>query len=218
MLLNIWQNYIFIPLVNFLIYLYGTIAFQNYALAIIELVITMRILLLPLSFIEEKNRSKIIALSDEIAYINKKYKNDDMAQKKLIRLALKKNKVNPWAKIASLSIQAFILIVFYWVNVKSFKYLDRLYPFVPKVDQIDTTFWGLFDLLKPNFYIALIASIYFFINILYKHAQRKKILTEGDKVYRYLFPTFMFLFLVFLPSAKSLFVLTSMVFLIFYHF
>ena len=213
MIYYIWHNLLFLPLVNILIYLYVNFAFSNYALAIAELVVLMRIFLLPLTFIEEKNKNKYKELTSELERVDKYYATDIIKKNEIIRATFKRNKIKPWAKILSLAIQGFVMLLFYTVNNKALHNLDNLYSFVPVPEEaINTLYFGQFDIIKPSIILSSICAIYFFGKIIIEQSKRFKSITEEDKLERYLLPLFLFIILVFLPATKSIFVLSSMLF------
>lgn len=212
MFLDIWETFVFLPVVNVLMYLYSTVAVQNYGLAIAALVVIIRLILLPLSILEERNKLRMRRVADDVARINEKYASDEIQKNQLIKATLKKNGINPWPKLISLTVQAFILTLLYFVNNFSVNYLDKLYDFVPPIEKVDTIFFGLFDVMESYWPLAIICGFYLFVGILAEHASRRETLTDSDRYYRYLFPMFMIIILGILPAFKSIFVLTSMIF------
>ncbi len=208
----IWENLLFTPLVNLLVFLYNFYAFNNYAVAIFELVIIVRIVLLPLSVIEEKNRIKYIRLDEELKKIDRFHPTDPVRRKELVREVLKRNKIRPWVKLLSLGVQALILLLLYQVNNEALHNLDRLYFFnPPPTHEISTFVWGTFDALEPYYPLALICAFYLFVKIILEQMKRD-VVTESEKAYRYIFPLSTFCILALIPATKSIFILTTMFF------
>ena len=63
---EIWQLYLYQPLVNLLVYLYNNVAAANLGWAIVALTVCLRIVLLPLSILSERNKF-LMDENDEVA-------------------------------------------------------------------------------------------------------------------------------------------------------
>jgi YidC/Oxa1 family membrane protein insertase len=111
----IWQNYLYIPLFNLLVWLYLNYSSFNLGIAVIILTVILRILLLPFTVLTE--RGKLIGgkVRKEIIEIKKDHATDPVKQKILIRRLLKKKKIRPWAKAVTLSVQGLVLVLLYQV-------------------------------------------------------------------------------------------------------
>ena len=82
---------------------------------------------------------------------------------------------------------------------------------MPQPDFINTKFlW--FDIGERNLLIAGIVAGYLFAKIFINFWKRRGQLTKKEQIYSLLFPASIFLILAILPSVKSIFVLTSMIF------
>ncbi len=212
MLAYFWAHYLYEPLLNILIFIYGNLARENLGVAIILLTVALRIVLLPFSILA--NRSKVLyaQLDKKIIAIKHDFKNDPVLQKEQIRSLLSANKVNPWAKSITIGIQALVLVLLYQVFLGGInKSFTNLYRWVYHPDFINVKFLG-FDLGQRSLVWALIVAVVLFIEIAISQKRRKQILMESEVIYRYFFPVLIFVVLYFLPMAKSLFVLTSLVF------
>lgn len=214
MLEYIWTSILYQPVFNALIWIYENIADKNMGWAVIWLTIFLRILLLPLTIISESNAYKEVNAEKEAEEAARAFKNDPVAQKEMVRRIIRKNKISPWAKVATLGIQVLVLILLYQVFVRGMsgeKMLKFLYPAIDFPGKINNIFYG-FDISKT--YDAVWAGIcagYIFIFNLIEHRGRKK--WAGSEVaFLILFPAFTFFALWILPMVKSLFILTSMIF------
>ncbi len=210
----VWNQYLYIPLFNFLVWLYLNYSNYNLGAAVIILTIMLRIALLPFTILSE--RSKIIGTEVEgkIAEISKDFSFDPIRKKKEIRAFLKKKKIRPWAKSIVLLGQALVLVLLYQVfigGINTESKLHLLYPTISQPDFINTKFlW--FDIAKQNLIMPLIVSAYIFVEIMIKQTRRKDQVTKKEQFFSILFPAFVFFFLAILPSVKSIFILTSLVF------
>lgn len=213
-LINFWDLYLYTPLFNLLIWIYTYYAFFHLGIAIIILTLLVRIVLLPFSILTERGKIVSSRLKKEVKEIRKDYANDIVAQKIAVRKLLKKKGIRPWAKAVALSFQALIIILLYQVfvgGIDTVAKLDLLYPGVPKPDFINTRFlW--FDLAQRDLVASAIVSGFVFATILIGYYQSKRGLNRKDNIYSILFPAFTFLILAVLPSAKSVFILTSLIF------
>lgn len=208
----IWHQYLFQPLFNALIFIYNNFTFFNMGLAVIYLTIALRICLLPLSILEGKSPKFYNELANAMKEVEKDYPNDIVKQKEIIKEILRKNRVHPWAKVISLGIQLLVLILLYQVFMGGIQQkFESLYSFVPKPDFVYTSFlW--FDISQRDFYISILVGIILFLEITIVQRNKKALLTNRDIVYRIIFPVFSFLALYILPSVKSIFILTSILF------
>lgn len=209
-----WSNFLYQPLFNILIWLYTNIANQNLGWAVVWLTIFLRIILLPLTIISERDVIRQQQVEEEANKAVKVFKNDPVAQKEEIRKIMKRNRVSPWAKVLTLVIQLLVLILLYQVFVRGIigeKVIKLLYPGVEFPGKININFYG-FDIGRRHDSLwAGIVALYLFCSIILGHKKDKK--WEPAKVtFLFIFPLFTFTALWILPMVKSLFILTSMLF------
>ncbi len=214
MLGEIWFTYLYQPLFNALIWIYTFIAGQNLGWAVVWLTIFLRLLLLPLTIISERNAIREDKVEAEAAKIAEAYKHDKVAQKEEIRKLMKKNKVSPWAKVFSLAIQFLVLILLYQVFVRGItgeKVVKILYPSIDFPGAINIIFYG-FNIGKTHDWIwSGVVAVYLFVSILIENGSGKK-MDKSKASFAIIFPLFTFFALWFLPMVKALFILTSMIF------
>ena len=60
---HFWHDYLYTPLLNFLFFLYSGPAFGNLGVAVIELTVLLRTVLLPLTILEERSRYRFEKLN-----------------------------------------------------------------------------------------------------------------------------------------------------------
>jgi len=184
-------------------------------LAVVFLTIILRIILLPLTIFSQKSRYFYDELKVKIQDIQTDFPNDIVKQKEEVKEILRKNRLYPWAKFFSLGIQLLVLVLLYQVflgGINAREKFSILYPFIDRPDFINSNFlW--FDIGKPDLFLALIVSVLLFVEISVLQS-RKGVHTSGkDKAYSLIFPVATFFILYyFLTSAKSLFILTSLIF------
>ena len=208
-----YSTYLVIPLLNVLMYLYNTIAFGNLGVAVIEMTVLLRLILLPLSIVSEADELKYEKLELEVARTQQNFKNDRVQAHEEIRGLLKKNHISPWAKMVVLLIQLLVLIVLYRVFVSGINaQLSGLYNWVAKPNlPINTNFLGT-EIGSHNLWWALAVGVLLYLEISWEQRHVVHLLGSQDAVFRYAFPLFSVVILLILPMVKSLFVLTSMFF------
>ncbi len=210
----IWEQYLYIPLFNLLVWLYMNYSMYNLGVAVVLLTILLRIVLLPFTILTERSKLGSDQLAKEIKEIQEDYKNDSVKRKIAIRRQLKKRHVRPWAKAISMSMQLLVFLLLYQVfvgGINTEEKLHLLYPSVAHPDFINTKFLG-FNLAVPNLILPGIVAGYIFAEIIISAWANKEDTNRKEHIYSLLFPAFAFLLLAFLPSVKSIFVLTSLVF------
>ncbi|MDP2693193.1 MAG: YidC/Oxa1 family membrane protein insertase [bacterium] len=214
-MLSIWNDFLYTPLFNLLIWIYNGWAGGNLGWSIVYLTIFLRTVLLPFSLINEYNKLKNEALYREIKDIEKAYQNDDILKKQEIRKAMKQRRVQPWAKVVVLGIQALVLVLLYQVFISGLKgdrMLEVLYTSVQWPGVMNTYFYG-FDLsMKHDLIWSGIVGVFLLVEIYMNLRRFKGGIEKKDLTYFILFPVSVFIILWLLPMVKSLFILTSLVF------
>ncbi|OGL65588.1 hypothetical protein A3B21_03440 [Candidatus Uhrbacteria bacterium RIFCSPLOWO2_01_FULL_47_24] len=212
MLSILWHDYLFAPLLNLLIYLYNGVAFENLGLAVVYMTVMLRVVLIPFSIISERSAFKYEKIQEDLVIIRKEFKDDPVARKEEIRAILRANRISPWASFLLLGFQLLTLILLYQVFVGGMGgKLNALYPSVSRPDIINTQFLWL-DIAVRNYYAAGIVGLLLYWQIWRSQRKRKGNLIANDLVFRFAFPLFTFLILASLPSVKTVFILTAMLF------
>ena len=209
----LWTTIFYAPLFNALIWLYNGPAEQNFGLSIILLTFALRLVILPLTILSERNKHIYDEVEEEIAEIERAFKNDPEQMKDRIRDLFRSRHVSPLAKTASLALQALVFILLYQVFMGGIRMnrFDVLYPGVPAPDFVFTNFLGT-NLGERSLLWSGIAGLWLFLEISNEQKKHKDKVTKADQFYRVAFPLFSFIALYILPSAKSIFILTSMSF------
>ncbi|MFA6427022.1 MAG: YidC/Oxa1 family membrane protein insertase [Candidatus Magasanikbacteria bacterium] len=216
----IWNDFLYRPLFNVLIWLYNNWTGQNLGLAVVYLTIGLRILLLPFTIVGERDKIKNAELEVEVEKLEKDFRHDPVLRKEEIRKVAKRRKVHPWAKAVVLGIQLLVLVLLYQVFIRGItgeKLIKFLYNWVDFPGSINIMFFGFnlgqtHDIIWPGIVgLFLLAEIY----LGYRH--RKGSITKSDLFYFLLFPAASFFLLWMLPMVKSLFILTSLVFSLIVH-
>jgi len=161
--MNIFNIFIHDPLYNILVFLYNTVAFHDFGLAIIFTTILLKLFLIPFSKHQIESQKKIQELQPKIKELQQKYKDDKERQAKELMALYKENKVNPLGGCLPLIIQVAFFIAL-WNSLSTIfgndfsVSKDILYSFVVDPGKISQTFLGFLDLKASNIYLAVITA------------------------------------------------------------
>lgn len=218
MLHFIWNDYLYAPLLNVLILIYDTLGQGNMGWSIVILTVLLRLVLVPLSFISERNAAKYESITEEMAVVSHYLKDDPVGRRETVRGLLKRKKIRPWASVLLLGIQFLVLVLLYQVFLGGMNpaKFTALYPSVIRPDVINTSFFGI-DIAHRNIILAALVAVLLHIEVLIGQRKHPEGPSRGDILFRYIFPIAVFTILFSLPAAKSLFVLTSMAFSAVFH-
>lgn len=161
-----WQEFLYKPLFNILIFLYNTIAFKDIGIAIIEITVIIRLILLPPSIKSLKAQISLQKIQPALDKIRAKYKDNKQKQTQAIMDFYQKNKINPFASCLPTLIQFPILIALFWIfrDALSSNNMHLLYPFVSNPGKVNSLFLGFVDLSqKGNFILAILAAVTQFV-------------------------------------------------------
>lgn len=219
----LWNEFLYRPLFNFLIWMYNNWTDGNMGWAIVYLTIFLRLVLLPFTIIAERNKIKNRTLVDEIKRIEKGYQKDQVLKNQEIRRVLRNKKIKPWSSVISLGTQFLVLILLYQVFMRGItgekvKILRLLYDFVDFPGIINTRFYGFALDARHDWFWAGIVMIMLMFYIYGEFHQYKLKLNKGDLMYFLVFPLLSFFLLYYLPMVKSVFVMTSLICSVIIHF
>lgn len=219
---SLFNEILYKPLLNGLVFLYNSIAMEDLGLAIILFTILVRIILFPL-FHESLRHQRITQeLQPHIKKIQEKYKKDRGEQTKAILELYSHHKTNPLMPIILIIIQLPILWVLFKIfnsglNEESF---GLLYSFINKPEVINHTLLGLVDLSKKSFYLAVMATgaQYLQSRLSLPKSKVGQELTQAEKIGRnmiYISPAITAMVVITLPAALGLYWFTTTIFSIF---
>lgn len=211
-LVSFWNDYLFTPLLNFLLILYSGPAKGNLGYAVILLTLSLRVALLPLNIISFRGQKAYAVLEKKVEEIKAIYKGDSVLMRERLRAVLKKQRFSPWAKMVAIAIQVLVFILLYQVFIGGITAtrLDLLYSWVYRPDVINTDFFG-FNLGSHSVLWPGLVGLVLFAEIYLEQRRRGKV-TRNEALYGVLFPLMSFLFLWALPMVKTLFILTTLAF------
>src|SRR3990167_7097562 len=157
-LVTIFNEIIFRPILNLLVFVVDVVPGSDLGLAIILVTILVRLVLYPISRKALVSQKKISELQPKIKGIQKKHKDDRQKQSEAVMKFYKENNINPFAGCLPFLIQLPIIIGMYRVFLTELSLeTDGLYSFVSAPLYIHTNFLGLINLLEPSVILALLA-------------------------------------------------------------
>ncbi len=164
LIITVFNESLYRPLFNALVWLYNIIPGNDLGIAIIVLTILIRLILYPLSKKAIQSQKAINQLQPKIKEIQKKYKNKEEQAKVMMEL-YKKHKVNPMAGCLPILVQLPLLIALYRVffNGLNPESLDGLYSFISRPELLNVMFLGLIDLSQRSVFLAVMAGLFQFI-------------------------------------------------------
>lgn len=147
----LFNEFIYRPIYNLLIFIYNIIPFSDFGIAIIILTLIIRFIIVPLSKKQIESQKKIQELQPKIKEIQEKYKNDKEKQSRALMEFYKKNKTNPFSGCLPMIFQLIFFIAIYRVllNISNAGLLvsnQELYSFISNPGQINQSFLGIINL------------------------------------------------------------------------
>lgn len=173
MLTTIFNEVLYRPIFNALVFLYNIIPGHDFGIAIILFTFFIIIILSPFSYKLIKSRKEMSTLQPKIKEIQKKFKDKQEQSRELMNL-YKKHKVSPFSGCLPLLIQLPILFALYraLINVLQPENLSVLYSFVKNPGIINPLFLGIVDLSIASPVLAVLAAIsqFFYSKITMKYS------------------------------------------------
>ena len=177
-LVSFYNEILYYPLFNLMVFFYNVIPGQDIGVAIIVVTLLVRFALYPMNSKSIKSQRAMQAIQPEMKEIQKKYKEDKEKQAKELMALYQRRKVNPFSGCLPLLAQFPILIALYHVFINGFKdeSLVILYSFVNNPGHLNPISFGIINLSETNIYLALIAASlqYFQTKMLMERKKNKK--------------------------------------------
>lgn len=148
----IFNEIVFRPLLNALVFIYTAIPEANLGVAIIALTILTRFVFYPLSHKALKSQKALSELQPKIKELQEKNKHDKEKQAKAVMELYQKEGVNPFSGCAPLLLQLPVFFALFRLFRLDFSSFDAslLYSFVRAPASFDTTLFGLVDLARES--------------------------------------------------------------------
>lgn len=223
----IWNEIVYSPLYNGLVYLIDVIPSHDVGLAVICLTVVVRFILFPLSRRAVSTQKKMQSIAPDIERLKEKYKNDREQLGKAIFTLYRENDVHPFASFFLILIQLPILFALYFI----FAFgglpevdLARLYAAVPAPQTVNMEFLGVIDMAGRSFVLAVLTAISQLLYTRLSMGPRKAPVAGGtfsadmarsfDLQMRYVFPLLIGVVAFTIPAAAPLYWVTGNTFMI----
>ncbi len=160
-MLFLYNELLWRPLFNGLIFFYNTFPGQDFGLAIIALTIIIRLLLTPIFIKAQHAQKKLGLLQPEIKKVQEQHKNNKEAQGKAMMELYAAHQVNPFSGCLMMLLQLPILIALFGVFQGVFKpeNLSYLYSFIQNPGVLNPLSFGILDLSRGNIYLGALAAL-----------------------------------------------------------
>jgi len=159
MLLNIWNIFLYQPLLNALAFLVSIIPGGDVGIAVIILTILVKIVLFPLSQKSIQSQAAMSLLAPEL----NKIKSSGASKEEQARLTFelyKKYKANPFSGCLLVLIQIPIIFALYYVFFKGIDFQSGLlYSFIDVPEKMNMLFLGIIDISQKSFVLAILAGV-----------------------------------------------------------
>lgn len=158
----LFDEIIYRPLLNTLIFFYNVIPGHDMGVVIVLLTVLIRLILIPSTHKTLKHQEKMQELQPKLKELQEKHKDDKQAQAQAVMNFYKENEVNPLGSCLPILIQLPIFIGLYSVfnhALASQGMLEGLYSFIQQPEFINPRFLGLIDLSRPNAILAILSGL-----------------------------------------------------------
>lgn len=218
-MINIFNEILYRPLFNALVFLYQIIPGNDFGLAIIILTVLIRLMLLPLSLATARSQRAMQEIQPRIQELREKFKNDKAAQSAAIMGAYREHHVNPLAGCLPLIIQIPVIIALYKAFLAGFRAenLDLIYSFIHRPDAISALFMGTIQIASPSHILAILAGAAQFFQARMtmtsqSAAAQPEVTAALNKQMMYFFPFMIIIIGWSLPAGLMLYWITTAVF------
>lgn len=226
-MISFFKITLFVPLYNLLIWLTNIIPGADLGLAIITLTLLVKILIFPLYSTSVRTQLKMKAVESEIRAIKENNKDNLPEQSRLTLELYRREKINPFSSFLVLFIQIPIIISLFYVFQESFTIQkDLIYSFISIPQYLNTNFLGFVELtLSHNIILAFLTGVTQYLQVSLSLPKREKtsktnsspsfgqdLAKSMDVQMRYVMPVITGVIAFTLPSAISLYWITSNLF------
>ena len=222
---QLYDLFLYNPILNTLVFFYQTIALRDLGAAIILITICIRIVLYPVFHAMAKNQIVMQRIQPELQKIKALHGKDKEKHVQATMDLYKKHNINPFSNIFLLIIQIPILIALFNIlhgesGILTKAFVSHLYPFIAAPDTINTISFGLINLDKRSIVIVVLTAFaqYIQARMSLPELSKDRELTQQEKIGRqmvFMGPVLTLIFFYNFPAAVALYWLVSTIFSIF---
>lgn len=160
-LFTIYNEIIYRPLLNGLVFIYSTLPYHDLGLAILVLTVGVRLLMHPAIVQTIRSQQAMARLQPKLQEIQTRFKDNKEEQTRRLTALYKEEGVHPLSGCLPMVIQLPILIGLYRVFWKGIKLQDPLllYSFLPAVTAFNPISFGIFNLTGRSVVLAVAAGV-----------------------------------------------------------
>ncbi len=230
----VFNDLLYYPLFNLMVFFYNIIPGHDIGIAIIMLTLLVRIVLYPVNTKAIKSQKRLQEIQPKMKEVQAKYKGNKEKQAKELMALYQKHKINPMSGCFPILIQFPILIALYWVFLNGFKdeSLSIVYSFIANPGHINPISIGFVNLSETNIVLAFVAGILQYFQTKMIMGNKKEEDKEENKEEKtpeektqdfaksmskqmiYLMPVLTFVFAMSFPSGLALYWATTTLFAI----
>lgn len=179
---NLFNEILFRPLLNILIFFYNTVAIEDLGIAIVLLTILIRLILVPLTAKMLRSQKEMAKVQPELKAIQKKHKGNQQKIGEETMKLYQAHNINPFSGCLPLLVQLPIIWALYrvFIRVNDTKTLDQLYGFIPNPGELHHIAFGFLDLTSSLWILAVIAASAQFIQARITMRAQQKDQTQSD--------------------------------------
>lgn len=180
---NLFQTIFYQPILNFVVFIYNILPWQDIGLVIIVLLIVVRLILWPLNTKMLKSQKAMQALQPKLDELKKKHAGNKEALSREMMELYKSEKVNPFAGCLPLLVQLpiFFAIVRVFSDELSGKTLTLLYSFVHNPGVLNPIAFGFLNFAEKSPYLAVLAGLAQFVQAKLMPMAKPTVSVEGSK-------------------------------------
>ncbi len=206
----IFHDLLYRPVYNLVIFTYQTLPGNDMGLTIIYLALLVRIALLPVSLVGSASSRKMEEVRPQLERLQRM--PEVGRRRSLTKRLLKQHQINIYATAMVLVAQLVFLAILFQVFQSGLHHDPNELAYFHVQGQIDTTFFGLFDLAERNWWLPLVTAGLLYLLLSLTTPEPEPGAKLSDVWYVIALPVLVFGILLLLPAAKSLFLLTSILF------
>jgi YidC/Oxa1 family membrane protein insertase len=227
----LYNLFIYQPLLNLLIFLYETVAFHDFGVAIILVTIIVRLLLYPLFYKVMHHQTIIQHLEPHKKKIEELHAKDKEKQMQELMALYKEHGVNPFVPllISLLQLPVFIAVFHIFSLGPTTDFSPSLYGFIPHPGELNASFLGLINLRSKSILLLGLAAFAIYMQAKLSFLVSRKegeVRSEAEEINRKVAPLIAPLVIIligsgilhiggkslYFPAAVSLYILTSTLF------
>jgi YidC/Oxa1 family membrane protein insertase len=221
----LYNQILFRPLFNLLVFLYNTISGKDFGVAIVLLTVIVRMIFTPLSIKALVSQRELNKLQPKVKELQEKYKGDKQALGQATMALYKEHNINPFSGCLPLLIQLPVLIALYSALRSGLKpdSFSALYSFVQNPGAIKEIAFGFLNIANKNPYLAILAGVLQWFQTKKSMANQNPAIktdasssvTQMNRQMLYFFPIMIIIIAWNLPTGLVIYWITATIFSIF---